>query len=316
MQNGSCSVERGRSEQMKVVRKGLIWVVPLPLSAMVPSGPGLLPRPMSGSNDPATATVCIDVRGSCYQHMLWGCLAHRDQMSCSSTQQNSDIQPKLQPWALPGSVLIHGSCNHWRPWECLGSRPPLGAMCIVQGPSYNWHNAPTQPVSVLMMAHVVTKDHKVAQVLGNRMWPCWDPRYTAARAMWIWVTCSATQGRGVVRAWATAIGDICLGQWTYHSQGTHGYTWLLSPLKAIQMSETWVDTRCLVGAQGSSSYRGHTDQGGLCCCLGPWWYLRKNGAMSGAHGHTVAKVFVDVMTPVTIEGHATAQHLDCHLKSY
>lgn len=38
--------------------------------------------------------------------------------------------------------------------------------------------------------------------------------------------------------------------------------------------------------------------------------------VSGACGPAVARVFVDVMTPITTEGHATAHRLGCHMKSY
>lgn len=46
-QNDSCSVWRGRYEELKKVSNGLKWVACLPLTAMVISGFGLQPRSMS-----------------------------------------------------------------------------------------------------------------------------------------------------------------------------------------------------------------------------------------------------------------------------
>ena len=46
--SGSCAVERGTTEEAKAVRSRLMWVACLPCRARVTSGPGLLPRPMSG----------------------------------------------------------------------------------------------------------------------------------------------------------------------------------------------------------------------------------------------------------------------------
>lgn len=47
MQNDSCSVWRGRYEELKKVSNGLKWVACLPLTPMVISGFGLQPRSMS-----------------------------------------------------------------------------------------------------------------------------------------------------------------------------------------------------------------------------------------------------------------------------
>lgn len=48
-QNGSCHVERGRSEGVKDVRNGYRWVSCFPPGAKVTFGPGMLPRTMQGS---------------------------------------------------------------------------------------------------------------------------------------------------------------------------------------------------------------------------------------------------------------------------
>lgn len=45
----SCTVERGRSGKVKVVRHGLMWKAFLPVRAMVMFSPGMLLMPMSGS---------------------------------------------------------------------------------------------------------------------------------------------------------------------------------------------------------------------------------------------------------------------------
>lgn len=47
-QNGSCPVERGRSEELKAVRSRLRWVARSPPAAKVMSRPELLPRAMTG----------------------------------------------------------------------------------------------------------------------------------------------------------------------------------------------------------------------------------------------------------------------------
>lgn len=48
-QKGSCAVERGRTEEVKVVRNRLMLEACLPPRDMVMSGSGLLLRTMSGS---------------------------------------------------------------------------------------------------------------------------------------------------------------------------------------------------------------------------------------------------------------------------
>lgn len=48
-QNGSCTVERGRSEEGKMVKNGLMWEACLSLVATVTSRLGLLPRAISVS---------------------------------------------------------------------------------------------------------------------------------------------------------------------------------------------------------------------------------------------------------------------------
>ena len=48
-QKGSCPVDRGRSEEVKVVRSRQMRVASLPPSTMVMSGPGLLLGPFQGS---------------------------------------------------------------------------------------------------------------------------------------------------------------------------------------------------------------------------------------------------------------------------
>lgn len=45
--NGSCPVDRGRSEEVKAVRSLLRWVAAMPHMAMVACGSRLLPRPTS-----------------------------------------------------------------------------------------------------------------------------------------------------------------------------------------------------------------------------------------------------------------------------
>lgn len=61
-QNGSCPVERGRSEEAKAVRSKMMWVTCLPPWKMLTSLSG---GPRLGQW-PATAVVCVDVCGSCY----------------------------------------------------------------------------------------------------------------------------------------------------------------------------------------------------------------------------------------------------------
>lgn len=48
-QNGSCLLEKGRSEEAKTVRNELMWMTFLPPEAMMASRSGLQPRAMSGS---------------------------------------------------------------------------------------------------------------------------------------------------------------------------------------------------------------------------------------------------------------------------
>lgn len=46
-QTASCALERGRTEEAKVVRNRLMWVASLPPRTTVTSKPGLLPRAIS-----------------------------------------------------------------------------------------------------------------------------------------------------------------------------------------------------------------------------------------------------------------------------
>lgn len=48
-QTSSCAMERGRTEEVKAVRDGLVWVACFLLRARVMSKPRLLPRAMSES---------------------------------------------------------------------------------------------------------------------------------------------------------------------------------------------------------------------------------------------------------------------------
>ena len=48
-QTSPCAVERGRAEEVKAVRDGLVWVACFLLRARVMSKPRLLPRARSGS---------------------------------------------------------------------------------------------------------------------------------------------------------------------------------------------------------------------------------------------------------------------------
>lgn len=55
-ENGSCPVDRGRSEEVKVVKGGPRWMAWLPLSDMVMSRSGLL----LGLTPRFMAPVCVD----------------------------------------------------------------------------------------------------------------------------------------------------------------------------------------------------------------------------------------------------------------
>lgn len=68
-QNGSCPVERGRSEEVKAVRNGLRWEACLPTWAKVISGPSWVAAPNHvWIHGPAASVVCVNVHGSCYCH--------------------------------------------------------------------------------------------------------------------------------------------------------------------------------------------------------------------------------------------------------
>lgn len=65
-QTSSGPVERGKSEDMNMVRNGLRGAICLPCRTLVTSGLELLSRAMSGSLTLLAAVVCVDGCGFCY----------------------------------------------------------------------------------------------------------------------------------------------------------------------------------------------------------------------------------------------------------
>lgn len=65
-QTSSGPVERGKSEDMNMVRNGLRGAICLPCRTLVTSGLELLSRAMSGSLTLLATVVCVDGCGFCY----------------------------------------------------------------------------------------------------------------------------------------------------------------------------------------------------------------------------------------------------------
>lgn len=63
--NGSCAVERGKMDEVKVVKNRMIWVDCLPPGAMVTSRSGLLPRATSRSVILLQSGSVLEVSGPC-----------------------------------------------------------------------------------------------------------------------------------------------------------------------------------------------------------------------------------------------------------
>lgn len=85
----------------------------------------------------------------------------------------------------------------------------------------------------------------------------------------LWVVICA---QGVQRVHASG------GPWPHHSQGLFQCLWFWLSPKAELMPRVCSNSWDNVGAWELCCCRGHADQGGLCCHLGPCWHLVRASA--------------------------------------
>lgn len=95
-------MDRGRTEEMKMVRNRLMWVVCLPTIARVISGPGMLARSIAESVVLLhVARVCVDIYDPC---------CHQRPLRCPGSGSPLVARSVSDGLATTGAMLILEAC--------------------------------------------------------------------------------------------------------------------------------------------------------------------------------------------------------------